>query len=106
MQGQQGGTASFQSDEDGCKDGDQDGEQMHDPKAGEDFTSTRIDSVQLDTTLNTLTVYGEGVNGHGIPVAFVIVEQPATSTTPGFYSIELSDGYANSGPLQSGSITV
>lgn len=106
VQGQQGDTASFQSDEDGCKDGDQNGEQMHDPKAGEDFTSTRIDSVQLDTTLNTLTVYGEGLNGRGIPVAFVIVEQPATSTTPGFYSIDLSDGYANSGPLLSGQITV
>jgi hypothetical protein len=105
-QGQQGGTSSFQSDEDGCKDGDQDSEQMHDPKAGEDFTSTRIDSVQLDSSLNTLTVYGEGVNGHGVPVAFVIVEQPATSTSPGFYSIDLSDGYANNGPLLSGSITV
>jgi hypothetical protein len=34
------------------------------------------------------------------------VEQPATSTTPGFYSIDLSDGYVNSGPLLSGQITV
>lgn len=106
VKGAQGGSASFQSDEDGCVDGDADGEQVHDPGAGEDFSSTRIDSVQFDNSLNAITVYGEGLNGHGVPVAFMIVEQAPTATTPGFYSIELSDGYVNSGLLLSGAITL
>ena len=37
---------------------------------------------------------------------FLIVEQAATATTPALYSIELSDGYVNSGNLISGMITL
>jgi len=36
----------------------------------------------------------------------LIVEQAATATTPALYSIELSDGYVNSGNLISGTITL
>ncbi len=50
-----------------------------------------------------VTIYGLGVS-NGLPVTFLIVEQAATATTPAFYSISLSDGYALVGNLLSGSI--
>jgi hypothetical protein len=105
VQGKQGGNATFVSDEDGCIDGDQDGEQIKDPGAGEDFHSTQIRSVQFDDSLRTATITGDGVS-NGLPVLFVIVEQAATATTPALYSIELSDGYVNSGKLLAGSVTL
>jgi hypothetical protein len=105
VQGKNGGNASFQSDEDGCIDGDQDGEQMSDAGAKEDFRSTAVQSVQFDNALGTMTVYGLGVS-NGLPVSFLIVEQAATAATPAFYSIELSDGYVNSGNLTVGTITL
>jgi hypothetical protein len=105
VQGKNGGNASFQSDEDGCIDGDQNGEQLSDPGAKEDFRSTQVQSVQFNDTLGTMTVYGLGVS-NGLPVSFLIVEQAATATTPAFYSIELSDGYVNSGNLITGTITL
>jgi hypothetical protein len=105
VQGKQGGNANFQSDEDGCKDGDQDGEQLHDPGAREDFRSTQIQSVQFDDSLHTVTIYGQGVS-NGLPVLFLIVEQAATAASPALYSIELSDGYVNTGKLTSGAISL
>ena len=105
IQGQQGGNANFQSDEDACKDGDQNGEHMKDAGAGKDFSSTQVQSVQFDSSLSTVTVYGLGIS-NGLPVSFLIVERAPTTTTPGFYSIQLSDGYSNSGPILSGSITI
>ena len=84
------------------QDGDQDGEQMQDPGAKEDFHSTQVQSVQRDSG-GTLTVFGLGVS-NGVPVSFLIVEQAATSTTLAFYGIELSDGYALAGNLLTGSI--
>jgi hypothetical protein len=50
-----------------------------------------------------MTVYGLGVS-NGLPVSFLIVEQAATATTPAFYSIELSDGYALAGNVLTGAI--
>ena len=103
IHGKNGGNAQFESDEDGATDGDQNSEKLQDPGAGETVTSTQIDGVQFDSSVGTMTVYGEGVNGLGIPVAFLIVEQKGS---PGFYSIEVSDGYVNGGSLTSGSITI
>jgi len=105
IQGKNAGTAHFQSDEDSCEDGDQNSEQIKDSGAGEDFRSTTVQSVQFDSALGTMTVYGLGVS-NGVPVAFVIIEQAPTATSNGFYSVELSDGYVNSGPLLSGAITL
>ena len=105
VQGKNGGNANFQSDEDGCLDGDQNGEQVSDPGAKEDFRSTQVQSVQFDDSTGTMTVYGLGVS-NGLPVSFLIVEQAATAATPAFYSIELSDGYVNSGNLTVGTITL
>jgi hypothetical protein len=50
-----------------------------------------------------MTVYGLGLS-NGVPVSFLIVERAATATTPAFYSIELSDGYALAGNLLTGSV--
>jgi hypothetical protein len=61
--------------------------------------------VQFDDSLGTVSIYGQGVS-NGLPVLFLIVEQAATATTPALYSIELSDGYVNSGSLTTGTITL
>jgi hypothetical protein len=103
VQGMNGGNATFQSDEDGCIDGDQNGEQVSDLGAKEDFHSTQVQSVQFDDTLGTMTVSGLGVS-NGLPVSFLIVEQAATADTPAVYTIQLSDGYVNTGTLLSGTI--
>ncbi len=104
VEGKDGGSESFHDDGDGSVDGDQNSAQMSDPGANESFSSTQVQAVEFDSTLHTMTMYGEGVNGLGVPVLFVIVEQAATATAPAFYSIELSDGYSNAGTLLSGSI--
>jgi hypothetical protein len=103
--GPQGAQPNFQSDEDACEDHDQNGEQMKDPGAGEDFHSTQVQSVTFDDSLGTVTISGLGVS-HGLPVTFLIVEQAATATTPAFYSINLSDGYALAGNLLTGTISL
>jgi hypothetical protein len=101
--GPQGKQANFQSDEDSCEDGDQNGEQMKDPGSGEDFHSTQVQSVRFDDSLGLVTISGLGVS-NGLPVTFLIVEQAATATAPAFYAIYLSDGYALVGNLLNGSI--
>jgi hypothetical protein len=101
--GSQNGQPSFQSDEDSCEDHDVDTEQMKDPSSGEDFHSTQIQSKRFDDSIGTATITGLGIS-NGLPVAFLIVEQGATATTPAFYSINLSDGYALAGNLLTGAI--
>jgi len=76
---------------------------MKDSGAKEDFHSTQVQSVQRDGLGGTLTIFGLGVS-NGVPVSFLIVERAATATTPAFYSIELSDGYALAGNLLTGGI--
>ncbi|MDQ6708989.1 MAG: glycoside hydrolase [Candidatus Dormibacteraeota bacterium] len=105
IHGKNGGNASFQSDEDGCQDGDVNGEQFKDSGAGEDFQSTEVRSVQHDNAAGTMTVSGVGLS-KGLPVTYVIVEQAATALTPALYTIQLSDGYVNTGSLISGVITI
>ena len=104
-QGNNGGSAHFQSDEDSCEDNAPSGEQFSDPGSGQDFRSTEVQSVQFDDSIGTMTVYGLGTSS-GVPVSFVIVEQATTATTPGFYSIALSDGYQNAANLLSGTISL
>jgi hypothetical protein len=101
--GPQGSQPSFQSDEDSCEDHDVDSEQMKDPGSGEDFHSTQIQSKRFDDSIGTATITGVGIS-NGLPVTFLIVEQAATATTPAFYSISLSDGYALAGNLLAGGI--
>jgi hypothetical protein len=104
IQGQHGGNANFQSDEDSCEDGDQAGEQFNDPGAGENFQSTQIDSVVFDDLQGTMTITGSGI-ANGLPVSFVIVQQAASNLTPALYTIVVSDGYQESGTLIAGSFT-
>ena len=101
--GQQGSQPSFGSDEDGCKDGDVNGEHMSDPGRGEDFRSTQVESVGFDDATGTMTVTGQGIS-NGKQVTFLIVEQASTAVSPAWYSISLSDGYALAGNLASGSV--
>ena len=105
IHGKSGGTATFQSDEDSCADRDQDSEQMKDSGAGADFHSTSIQSVVFDDSLGTMTIYGQGLD-NGKAVTFVIEEQAPNGLIPAIYSIQLSDGYTNSGSLISGSIAL
>jgi hypothetical protein len=105
INGRNGGSAHFQSDEDGCIDGDQDGEQFKDSGSSEDFHSTEVRSVQHDNAAGTMTISGVGLS-NGLPVTFLIVEQAATALTPALYTIQLSDGYLNTGTLLSGTITL
>jgi hypothetical protein len=105
VQGNNGGNANFESDEDSCEDGDQNGEQMKDPGSHEDFHSTQVQSVQFDDATGTMTTAGVGVS-NGLPVTFLIIEQAATVDTPAVYTIQLSDGYVNTGTLLSGAITL
>jgi hypothetical protein len=105
IHGKNGGNAQFQSDEDTCEDHDQDSEQFKDAGAGVDFHATTIQSVQFNDGLGTMAVAGKGLD-NGQPVTFLIVEQAATSLTPAVYSMQLGDGYVNSGSLLSGNITL
>jgi hypothetical protein len=104
IKGKSGGTAHFQSDE-SCPPGSQDGEREQDPGANEDFHSTSVQSTQFDAGAGTMTIIGVGTS-NGLPVTFTIVEQAATAATPALYTIQLSDGYFNAGPLLSGTISL
>jgi hypothetical protein len=104
IQGQRGGSATFQSDEDACEDGDQAREQFTDPGAGENFYSTQIESVVFDDMQGAVTITGSGI-ANGLPVSFVIVEQVASALTPAIYTIVVSDGYQESGTLIAGTFT-
>lgn len=103
INGKNGGSASFHSDEDSCDDGAAASESLSDPGSGESFYSTLIQSVVYDDVLGTATITGQGV-AQGNPVSFVILETAATSLTAAKYAITLSDGYVNTGDLLSGTI--
>ena len=101
FQGQQQG--NFQSDNDGCMDGDQDSVQSTNRGDGKDLQSTRIDSAKFDSVAHTITVSGAGLSG-GLPVSFVFVAVETGLTTPGWVSFTFSDGYSNAGTLLNGSV--
>jgi hypothetical protein len=100
------GNGHFHSEEDGPKYSRNNNEQYDDALANEHFRSTQVNSVELNDLTRVLTVSGTGVNQLGVAVDFVIVETAPTLAAPGLYSITLSDGYANSGSLLSGTITL
>ena len=102
LQGGNGGTASFQFDGDSCEDQDQESVQERDAGAGTDFHSTSIQAKSFDPSTHTLLMQGEGVNsGHPVTFAMVAVDNAAL---PGLFSLAMSDGYAITGTLLSGSI--
>lgn len=101
FQGQQSG--NFNSDNDGCMDGDQNQVSSTNRGDGKDFQSTQIDTTTFDPVANKLTITGIGVSG-GVPVTFVFIALETGPTTPGWVSFAFSDGYTNAGTLVNGSI--
>jgi hypothetical protein len=97
------GDGDFAFDSDGCIDGDQDRVDSQNRGDGNDFHSTRIDSIALDSLGHTLTIQGVGTSA-GVPVAFVLVAVESTALTLGTVSYAFSDGYTNAGPLLTGSV--
>ncbi|MHB8687164.1 MAG: hypothetical protein ACYDB4_08210 [Candidatus Dormibacteraceae bacterium] len=103
IQGKNGGSAAFHSDEDSCEDGATNGEQFNDSGAGESFSSTLVQSVVYDDLLGTVSITGQGI-ANGSPVTFTILETEATALTSAKYAITLSDGYVSTGDLLTGTI--
>ena len=102
LHGQGGGNANFQFDGDRCEDQHQESVQVGDGSAGTNFHSTSIQAKSFDPSTRTVLIQGEGVNaGHPVTFAMVAVDN---GTLSGVFSIALSDGYALTGTLLSGSI--
>ena len=99
------GNGDFNFDGDGCLDGDQDSVDSNDRGDGEDFHATRIDSIALNGSGTTETISGVGLSG-GVPVSFVFVVAQASALTPGVVTFTFSDGFSNTGPLTSGTISL
>jgi len=101
LQGERGGTASFRFDIDACE--DQRGESVaENDAAGTDFHSTDFNTVTFDDLTHSVSIVGGGTD-NGNPVTFTMVAVDDGSL-PGVFSLTLSDGYAISGTLLSGSI--
>jgi hypothetical protein len=103
VSGKNGGSAHFHFDRDGCEgDGAAESVDEQDPGAGTDFHSTSITSATFDDITHTITIVGDGLNA-GRPVTFTMLGLD-NGVVPGVFTLALSDGYAVSGTLLSGSI--
>jgi hypothetical protein len=100
--GARGGNASFHFDKDRCEDGQNESVDEQDAGSGTDFHSTGFTSAIFDDLTRTLTIVGDGTNAGGA-VSFTMVAID-NGVLPGAFSLALSDGYAVSGSLLSGSI--
>ncbi|MFY9579761.1 MAG: hypothetical protein WAQ33_10580 [Gaiellaceae bacterium] len=105
VNGEFSGVAAFHVDADACEDNDTEEVQVRDDSAGVDFHSTQILSVAFDDVANTMTIVGEGID-HGLPVTFTAVEVDRLAPALSAFSLDLSDGYSNSGTLIDGSVTL
>jgi hypothetical protein len=104
IRGKKGGDAHFRLHHDDCNE-QPDDEEFSDPGDGRDFHSTEVTSVTRDDVAHSVTIVGQGVD-NGLSVAFTIVAVDSSLVPPGLFSITLSDGYTNSGPLLDGGITL
>jgi len=96
------GKASFSMDKDRCEDQDKEDLQARDDDANMNFQATEFQSVVFNDATDSVTLLGSGTdNGNPVTFAAVAVHGPAGI---GAFSLTLSDGYANSGPLLDGSI--
>jgi hypothetical protein len=101
--GKNGGTAHFHFDRDRCEgDGDTESVDEQDPASGTDFHSTSITAVTFDDIARTLTIIGAGTNA-GRSMSFTMLGVD-NGVLPGVFTLALSDGYAVSGTMLSGSI--
>jgi hypothetical protein len=85
--------------------GDQDQQEVdtHDNRDGSDFKSSKIDSISLSQQGKKMTVLGSGTHS-GTAVTFVMVAVDNGPSVPGFFSLQLSDGYNVAGSLIDGAI--
>jgi hypothetical protein len=103
VNGRDSGSAHFHFDQDPCEgDGDAQSVDEQDPGSGTDFHSTSITAATFDDIAHTVTIVGEGTTA-GRPVSFTMLGVD-NGLLPGVFGLVLSDGYAVSGPLLSGSI--
>jgi hypothetical protein len=96
------GHANLHFDADACEDGDAAAVDAQDAGAGTDFHATGLTAVSFDDLAHAVTIVGEGTNA-ARPVTFTMLGVD-NGSLPGFFSLVLSDGYAISGTLPSGSI--
>lgn len=99
------GDGDFNFDSDGCLDGDQNSVDSADRGDGKDFHASRIDSISLDSSGTTETISGVGTSG-GVPVAFIFVAVQGTAVTPSTVAFSFNDGFANTGAVNSGAISL
>jgi hypothetical protein len=103
VNGRYGGSAHFHFDRDACEgDGAPESVDEQDPGSATDFHSTSLTAATFDDITHTVTLIGDGTNA-GRPVSFTMVGVD-NGILPGIFSLALSDGYAISGALLSGSI--
>jgi hypothetical protein len=103
INGRSSGTAHFHFDRDRCEgDGATESVDEQDPASATDSHSTSITAAILDDVARTLTITGAGLNA-GRLVGFTMVGLD-NGVLPGAFSLALSDGYAITGSLLSGSI--
>jgi hypothetical protein len=103
INGANGGGAHFYFDQDPCEgDGARESVDEQDPRSGTDFHSTSMTAATFDDSSHSVTIMGNGTNA-GRPVSFTMVGVD-NGILPGLFSLVLSDGYAITGTLLSGSI--
>ena len=96
-----------QEQEENGETGDKDQKEIdsHDNRDGSDFKSTSIDSITLSQLGKKVTIIGSGVHS-GTIVHFVVVEIDNGPSLPGFFSLQLDDGYSVAGSLIDGAINL
>jgi hypothetical protein len=108
MDGRDSGKAHVHSHAQSCEgeDNQQGDVEESDPGSGTDFHSTSVSSATFtaDESSQTMTMVGTGLD-NGLPVAFTLVTVDNGPAGPSVYSLVLSDGYAITNALTSGSIT-
>ena len=102
IQGHNGSPASFAVDADNCNGNHG---QVHYSGDGTDFDSSTIISVGYDDVEHAMTIVGLG-SANGAPVTFTAVELDGISPALDAFSLTLSSGYWNSGPLLDGTIDI
>jgi hypothetical protein len=105
VRGTQAGTASFSMDADRCEDRDTDSVTYQD--AGTSFQSTAVTGAVFNDvgSTHTVTLIGTGLVNNS-PTTFVATAVDNGTTSLDSFAITLGNGYANSGTLLDGIITL
>lgn len=92
----------------GCEGGSQGGDvEESDQTSGDNFQSDSVSSATFsqDEGSQTLTMVGTGTH-NGLPVAFTMVSVDNGTLGPALFSLVLSDGYAITGTVVNGTVTI